>query len=113
MKPIINIKIMYKMKKPVWLWNFVLSRFTDKVIPIKIIDREGNWHEHNFPIGVRVGIKRTKDARFCRIRDLLFFRLLRFRVGKNIKKESNKDILQIVKEMKYDGDDKVLPDKNG
>jgi len=100
MKPIVNIKIMYKKKKPVWLWHLILEKFSDKVIPIHLVDRSRNSKIHYFPIGVRIGIKRSNDVRFIRIRDLLFFTLIRFRIGKDAKKECNKVFYPIVKELK-------------
>ena len=101
MKPIINIKVMYKKKKPVWVWHWVYAKFADRVIPLRLVNRAGESKTHSFPIGVRVGIKRSKDVRFTRIRDSFFFNLLRFRVGKDAKKERNKVFYPIVKEMKH------------
>jgi hypothetical protein len=100
MKSIISIKITYKKKKPVWLWNYILKKFAGKLIPVILVSRSNNSKLVRVPVNILIGIKRSKDVRFIRIRDILFFTLLRFRVGKDAKKEKNKSFYPIVKEMK-------------
>lgn len=105
MKPIINIKIDFKKKIPNWL-----RVFAPTTAPIILTDRRGRQNVFYFPIGIRVGIKRSRDARFSRVRDLFFFEMYRYRVGKDSKKVNDINVLQMIKELKNGKIHRISPE---